>query len=59
MHFTCITPLIVEVLGVEPNEQEVKAIYSLKLECLCTTKNKETNEIDLVMVRNKLIKQGK
>jgi hypothetical protein len=36
-----VTPLNVEVLGIEPQEQEGKAIYCLKLEChnlsyLCT-----------------------
>jgi hypothetical protein len=51
-------------LGIKPHEQEGKAIYSLKLECrnssyLCTKQNKETSKIDLVIVNNKVIKQGK
>jgi hypothetical protein len=56
----------VEVLGIEPQEQEGKAIYSLKLEChnssyVCTAQNKETSErtSDLVIVSNKVIKQVK
>jgi hypothetical protein len=45
-------------------EQEVKEIYYLKLECqnssyLCTAQNKETSEIDLVIVSNNVIKKGK
>jgi hypothetical protein len=53
-----------EVLGIKPREQECKAIYSLKLEChnssyVCTAQNKETSEIDLVIVSNKVIKQVK
>jgi hypothetical protein len=41
-----VTPLNVEVLGIKPQEQESKAIYSLKLEChnssyLCTAQNKK------------------
>jgi hypothetical protein len=48
-----VAPLNVEVLGIEPQEQEGKAIYSFKLEChkssyLCTAQNKETNEINLM-----------
>jgi hypothetical protein len=36
-----VTPLNVEILGIEPHEQEGKAIYYLKLDChnsnyLCT-----------------------
>jgi hypothetical protein len=54
----------VEVLGIESHEQKGKAIYSLKLEChnssyLCTAQNKETSEIELVIVSKKVIKQGK
>jgi hypothetical protein len=59
-----VKPLNVEVLGIKPQEQEGKAIYSLKLEChstsyLCTAQNKETSEIDLMIARNKVTKQGK
>jgi hypothetical protein len=59
-----VTPLNVEVLGIEPQEQEGKAIYSLKLEChnssyLCTAQNKEISEIDLMIESNKVVKQGK
>jgi hypothetical protein len=59
-----VTPLNVEVLGIESHEQKGKAIYSLKLEChnssyLCTAQNKETSEIELVIVSKKVIKQGK
>jgi hypothetical protein len=58
-----VTPLNVEVLVIEPQEQE-GTIYSLKLEChnysyLCTAQNKETSEIDFVIARNKVTKQGK
>jgi hypothetical protein len=49
-------------MGNELHEKECKE-YSLKLEChnssyLCTAQNKETSEIDLVIVSNKVIKQG-
>jgi hypothetical protein len=49
-----------EVLGIELHEKEGKAIYSLKLEChissyLCTAQNKETFDIDLVILSNKVI----
>jgi hypothetical protein len=59
-----VTPISVEVLGIELQEQEGKEINSLKLEChnssyLCTTQNKETGEIDLVIARNKVTKKGK
>jgi hypothetical protein len=59
-----VTPLNVEVLGIEPQEQEGKAIYSLKLEChnssyLCTSQNKEISETDLMIESNKVVKQGK
>jgi hypothetical protein len=59
-----VTPLNVEVLGIEPQEQEGKAIYSLKLEChnssyLCTAQNKKISEIDLMIESNKVVKQGK
>jgi hypothetical protein len=42
-------PFNVEVLGIEPQEQEGKEIYSLKLEChnssyLCSAQNKEKSE---------------
>jgi hypothetical protein len=52
-----------EVLGIEPWEQEGKAIYFIKLCChnssdLCTAQNKETSEIDLVNESSKEIKQG-
>jgi hypothetical protein len=52
-----------EVLGIELQEQEGKAIYFIKLYChnysdLCTAENKETSEIDLVNESNKEIKQG-
>jgi hypothetical protein len=58
-----VTSLIVEVLGIEPQKSQDKIIYSLKLEChnssyLCTAQNKETSEIDLVIVSNKVIKHG-
>jgi hypothetical protein len=41
-----VTPLNMEVFGIEPQEQEGKAIYALKLEChyssyLCTAQNKK------------------
>ena len=40
-------------MGIEPKEQEGKAIYSLQLEChnssyLCTTQIKGTKEVDLI-----------
>ena len=43
----------VEVWGIEPHEQEGKAIYSLQLEChnsscLCTTEIKETMEVNIM-----------
>ena len=46
-----VAPINVEVWGIEPQEQEGKAIYSLQLEChnsscLCTTQIKETMEVD-------------
>ena len=46
-----VEPISVEVWGIEPQEQEGKAIYSLQLEChnsscLCTTQIKETMEVD-------------
>jgi hypothetical protein len=51
-----------EVLGIEPQEEEGKAIYFIKLYCLnssdlCIAQNKETSEIDLVNESNKEIKQ--
>jgi hypothetical protein len=57
-------PLSVEVMGIEPQKQETKAIYSLKLEChnssyLCVAQYKETSEIDLVIESNRIIKQRK
>ena len=46
-----VAPINVKVWGIEPQEQEGKAIYSLQLEChnsscLCTTQIKETMEVD-------------
>ena len=48
-----IAPINVEVWGIDPQEQEGKAIYSLQLEChnsscLCTTQIKGTKEIELM-----------
>ena len=48
-----ITPLNVEVWGIEPHEQEDKTNYSLQLEChnsscLWTKQIKETMEVDLM-----------
>jgi hypothetical protein len=59
-----VTALNVEILGVGLQEQEGKAVYSLKLEChnssyLSIAQNKETSEIDLVILCNKVINQGK
>jgi hypothetical protein len=54
----------VEVMSIESQEQEGKSIYSLRLEChnssyLCTTQNKETSDIDLIVENNKVIKVKK
>ena len=48
-----VAPINVEVWGIEPQEQEGKAIYSLQLEChnsscLCTTQIKETMEVNIM-----------
>ena len=48
-----VTPLNLEVWGIEPQEQEGKTNYPLQLEChnsscLCTKQIKETMEVDLM-----------
>jgi hypothetical protein len=55
--------LNVKLSSIEPQEQEGKAIYSLKLECHNSSyalhKIKKTTKSDLMVVSNKIINQGK